>query len=55
MVKIDITNKIFRIKCPKCDYEFILSEDELKLKGVLKCPKCSHEIYLTNENNPLQK
>lgn len=35
----------FEIKCPYCNYEFILGHDE-DLKEEIECPKCHKEIQL---------
>lgn len=35
----------FEIKCPYCNYEFIIGQDE-DLKDEIECPKCHREIEL---------
>ena len=35
----------FEIKCPYCNYEFIIGQDE-DLKDEIECPKCHKEIEL---------
>ena len=44
-IRIDITNKIVRIKCD-CGHNYTESTDVLETKGIVVCPGCKTEYLL---------